>query len=190
MPGAPFGIFEKSSWPICFCGGSFMQNGQWSVETTCRLFFGEPLPERVLVPLLAQRRRHHVLRALEALALVVVVGKEQVLRAGFRVGGQAHVARLPDLLERVGARQVDDVDRHAGHLGERDGAAGGLAFGARRPRQRVVLRRRLALPQRFLDQRVDHAAVLGVHADRGRRSRGSCSSALKIVASSTMNTPG
>ena len=26
MPGAPFGIFEKSSWPSTFC--SFMQNGQ------------------------------------------------------------------------------------------------------------------------------------------------------------------
>jgi hypothetical protein len=34
MPGAPLGIFEKSSLPICFCGGSFMQKGQWSVETT------------------------------------------------------------------------------------------------------------------------------------------------------------
>ena len=28
--------------PICFCGGSFMQNGQWSVETTCRSFFARP----------------------------------------------------------------------------------------------------------------------------------------------------
>ena len=30
MPGAPFGIFEKSSWPSSFC--PFMQNGQWSVD--------------------------------------------------------------------------------------------------------------------------------------------------------------
>ena len=39
-------------------------------------------------------RRHHELRAFEAFALVVVVGEKQVLRAGFGVRGQAHVARL------------------------------------------------------------------------------------------------
>jgi hypothetical protein len=42
MPGAPFGILEKSSLPSCFWGGSFMQNGQWSVETTWRSFFERP----------------------------------------------------------------------------------------------------------------------------------------------------
>ncbi len=41
IPGAPFGIFEKSSLPSCFCG-SFMQNGQWSVETTWRSFLARP----------------------------------------------------------------------------------------------------------------------------------------------------
>ena len=41
----------------------------------------------------------------------------------------------------------------------------GFAFRARRPRQRVILRRRLAVRERFLHQHVDHAAVLGVHAD-------------------------
>jgi hypothetical protein len=41
----------------------------------------------------------------------------------------------------------------------------GFAFRARRPRQRVILRRGVALGERFLDEHVDHAAVLGVHAD-------------------------
>ena len=166
MPGAPFGIFEKSSLPSCFCGGSFMQNGQWSVDTTCRSFFGQPLPERVLVPLLAQRRRHHVLRALEAGPLVVLVGEEEVLRAGLGVGGQAHVARLLHLLQRVRAGEVDDVDGHARHLGQRD--ARGPWPRPRRASGRVsawYLGAVCALAQRLLHQRVDDAAVLGVHAD-------------------------
>ncbi|MFD6105416.1 hydrogenase/urease maturation nickel metallochaperone HypA, partial [Nocardia salmonicida] len=33
-PGIPLGIFEKSSRPSSFC--PLKQNGQWSVETTCR----------------------------------------------------------------------------------------------------------------------------------------------------------
>ncbi len=35
MPGAPLGIFEKSSRPRCLWGGSFIPNGQWSVPTVC-----------------------------------------------------------------------------------------------------------------------------------------------------------
>ena len=54
----------------------------------------QPFPQHVLVPLLAQRRRHHVLGAVEARLLVVVVGQEEILRARLGVGGQAHVARL------------------------------------------------------------------------------------------------
>jgi hypothetical protein len=125
----------------------------------------EPLPQHVLVPSLAQRGRHHVLGALEAGLLVVVVTEEQVLRAGLGVGRQPQVARLLHLLERVRRREMNDVDRHAGHLGERDGAASGLPFRPRRPREGVVLRRRLPPAQRLLHQLVDHAAVLGVHAD-------------------------
>src|ERR671921_51468 len=40
----------------------------------------QALPQLVLIPTLAERRRHDVLRALEALA-VVVQGEEEVLRA-------------------------------------------------------------------------------------------------------------
>ena len=35
IPGPPFGIFEKSSFPSVFC--PFQLNGQWSVETTERI---------------------------------------------------------------------------------------------------------------------------------------------------------
>ena len=39
-PGMPFGIFAKLPVPRSFC--PFMQNGQWSVETTCRSFVRRP----------------------------------------------------------------------------------------------------------------------------------------------------
>ena len=60
---------------------------------------------------------------------------------------------------------MDDVDRDAGHFGQRDRAAGRFSLRARRTRERVVLRRLLSLAQRLLDEQVDDAAVLGVHAD-------------------------
>jgi hypothetical protein len=44
---------------------------------------GEAAPQLILLGLVAQRRAHHVLRAAEIRLLVVVVGQEQVLRAGF-----------------------------------------------------------------------------------------------------------
>ena len=116
--------------------------------------------------LCAQRRTHHVLRAFKTRFFVVVVGEKQVLRTRFGVRRQAAVARFGDHLERLGGRQVHDVNRHVGDFGERDGAMGRFGFGASRPRQRVILRRRLSLGQRLLRQHVDHAAVFGVHADR------------------------
>ena len=60
---------------------------------------------------------------------------------------------------------MHDVDRHAGHLGQGNGSARRFSLGPRRPRERVVLGCGLPLPQRLLHQRVDHAAVLRVHAD-------------------------
>ncbi len=80
--------------------------------------------------------------------------------------GQAAVARLGDLLERLGGREVDDVERHARHLGEADRAVRRLGFGARRPRERMPLRRRMALGERSPHEHIDDVAVLGVHADR------------------------
>ena len=59
-----WGSCVKSSLPSSFC--SSMQNGQWSVEIDLQVVLREPLPQDVLVPLLAQRRRHHVLGALES----------------------------------------------------------------------------------------------------------------------------
>src|SRR3989304_5467187 len=49
IPGAPFGIFEKSSFPSSFC--SFIQKLQWSVETACSASVLSPFHKRSSFPL-------------------------------------------------------------------------------------------------------------------------------------------
>ena len=105
----------------------------------------ESAPQSILRRLVAQRRAHHVLRSFEARLFVVVVRQEQILRTGFRERRQSAIARFGHHLERFGGGEVDDVDRHVGDLGERDRAMRGFTFRARRPRQRVILRRGLAV---------------------------------------------
>src|SRR5439155_18981532 len=56
----------------------------------------EALPELVLVPLLAQRRAHDVLRALEPRLAVAVDRQEEVLGTGLRVRRQAAIAEERD----------------------------------------------------------------------------------------------
>ena len=127
----------------------------------------EPPPQVVLVPLLPQRRRHDVLGALEVLLVVAAQVQEQVLGAGLGEHLSAAVPRQGHLFERVRAAQVDDVDRHARHLGDRDRAMHSLRLHAGGTGQGVVLRRRLALGHCQLDDLVDDDPVLGVHADQG-----------------------
>ncbi len=62
-PGRRSGILVKSSLPRTFW--SSKQNGQWSVETTCRWSCLQPVPQLRQILFLAQRRREHVLRAFE-----------------------------------------------------------------------------------------------------------------------------
>src|SRR5687768_18202510 len=49
----------------------------------------------------------------------------------------AAVASLPHLIERVGAGQVDDVNRRLGHFGNRNRAMNAFCFCDRRSGQRV-----------------------------------------------------
>ena len=91
----------------------------------------EARPQVVPVVLRAERRRADELGALEPVAQVVE-RQEQVLRAGLGEGLRAAVARRADLVERVARREVDDVDRHAGRLGQADDAVRRLALEDRR----------------------------------------------------------
>src|SRR6185295_11553176 len=59
----------------------------------------KPLPQLVLIPLFAKRRRHHPLRALESFALIERIVEEQILRAGLSVSRNAFVASLANFFE-------------------------------------------------------------------------------------------
>ena len=97
---------------------------------------------------------------------VVFDGEQQILRARLRKCRQAAIARLPDLIERILARQVHDVDRNARHLRHRNRAMHRLGLGHGGPRQRVIDRRRLALGQRLLNNDIDYRSVFRMHADQ------------------------
>jgi hypothetical protein len=114
-----------------------------------------------------QRRRRHVLGALEAGPGQVVQGQVQVLRAGLGEHVLAGVAGLRDRGERLRGGQVHDVQRRARHPGQLDRPVGGLALQFRRPGQAVLHRIGAALGQRGGNQLVDGDAVLGVHHDGG-----------------------
>ena len=65
------------------------------------------------------------------------------------------------------AGDVHDVDRHAQHVGDRDGAVGGFALDHRRARQRVAFGAGDAHRGDFLLQQEHQFAVLGVHGGHG-----------------------
>ncbi len=131
----------------------------------------QALPELVPVVLGAQGRRAHVLGALEPVAHVVE-REEQVLRARLGEGGRAPVARCADLGQGVPGRQVDDVDRHAGRLGQADDPVGGLALEDGLAGQAVADRVGRAGGDRLLGHDIDGHAVLGVHHDQAAVLRG------------------
>src|SRR5205814_5311402 len=95
------------------------------------------------VGFVARRGRVDVLPALEVRPLEERVVDEEVLRAGFPPNVPALLAGELDRLDRLGAGDVDDVQRRPRHARELDGAVGRLALGLGWACQRVVLRLRL-----------------------------------------------
>ena len=82
---------------------------------------GETRPQRVAVGRGAERRGDDVAGAGDGIGVVVaLVGEDEVVRA--RLGRDPDAGRLgaPDLVERRGRRQVDDVDRGVRHPRERE----------------------------------------------------------------------
>ena len=124
------------------------------------------------MPFFAQRRSENVLRAFKAGRIHVFERQIKILGTGLGIDGQAAIAGLANFFQRVVAAQMHDVDRRAGHFGERDGARRGFGFGRGRARERVILRSGLSFGQRLLDDHVDGAAVFRVHADHGAVLRG------------------
>ena len=128
-------------------------------------------PELVLVVLRSERRRADELRAVEPVAHVVE-RQEQVLRAGLGERLRAPVARLADRVERVARREVDDVDGHAGGLGQADDAVRRLALEDRVAGDAVVVGSVLPVVDEVGRDDVDRQAVLGVHHDQPAVLRG------------------
>ncbi len=132
----------------------------------------QALPQLLPVGVLgSQRRRADELGALEPVA-EVVEREEQVLRARLGERLDAAVARVAHRLERLGRRQVDDVDGHARGLGQADDAVRRLALEDRVARDAVVVRVGLALGHELRGDDVDGRPVLGVHHDQAAVLRG------------------
>ena len=87
------------------------------------------------------------------------------MRARFGVGRKTAVARFGDGGQRLGRRQVHDVQWGVGQFGQPNGAVGRLAFHQRGASEGMILWVRLAPGDRLLDQHLNHRAVLGVDAD-------------------------
>ena len=168
-PGRPLGILRKSPTPSSFW--PWKSNGQWSVATSWRSSLTRPRPQVVPGLLRPQRRGADELGALEPVAHVVE-RQEEVLRARLGEGHRAAVARGPDLREGVARGQVDDVDRHAGGLGEADDAVGRLALEDGLAREAVADRIGRARVDGLGRDDVDGHPVLGVHHDQAAVLRG------------------
>ena len=125
----------------------------------------QAFPQLGLVLLGPQGRREDVLGALEAGPGQLVLGEEEVLRAGLRKRRQAAVPCLAHLVQRVLRGKVNDVDGHLRDLRHGDGAMHGLRLRLRGPGESMVDGRRLSLRKRPGHDHVDHAPVLRVHAD-------------------------
>ncbi len=86
-----------------------------------------------------------------------------MLDQGLAIDAHALLARAADRLVRLLAGDVHDIERHAGLVGDHDGAVRRLAFHLRRPRISVCLRPVVAFGKKLLLQEGDDIAVLGMH---------------------------
>ena len=83
------------------------------------------------------------------------------------------------------AGDVHDIERHAGRVGDHDGAVGRLALHLGRTRKSVALRPGRAGLHVFLLQAGDDVAVLGMH-QRGRAERARAAGAWTSTVDSRM----
>ena len=128
-------------------------------------------PQVVPGLLRAQGRGAHELGALEPVAHVIE-RQEEVLRAGLGERLRAPVARGADLGQRIARRQVDDVDRNAGRLGQADDPVGRLALEDRLAGDAVADRVGHPGRDRLRGDDIDGHPVLGVHHDQPAVLRG------------------
>ena len=130
----------------------------------------QPAPERLLVLLGAEGRAHHVgPRGLRIGLVVNRIVDHQVLHQAFAVCSLALQPGAGHGLQRLLARDVDNVDRRVQHLRDADRAVRRLALHLGRARLRMPLGPGDALLQQLLLQVPDQLAVLGM--DRAERAQ-------------------
>ena len=164
------------------------RNAQWSVEIDGEDVRAHGVPEHLLVLDRARRRRVDVLRALEVGPLEVRVVDEEVLRAGLAPDVPALLAGTRDRIDRLLARDVDDVERRAGDARELDRAVRRLAFGLRRTRERVEVRRRVPAASACFT-RTSMASPFSACTITSAPVSAATSIVRKSVSSSTMSAP-
>jgi hypothetical protein len=167
-PAAPLGILRKSWRPAILLAalveGAVVGGHVW-ITPAARASRAPPGGPG------ADRRAHHVGRALEIGFVVDGVVEEEVLRAGLAVDGLAAQAGADDRVHGFAAGDMHDVDRHPGHAGQQDRAAvasPSTGSGRLRAWYRGV---HLAFGEQLALQG-QHQAVLAVGGDQGAQLAG------------------
>src|ERR1700722_1734648 len=113
--------------------------------------------------LVAERRRHDAARrVLPILVVILALVEHEMLDQRLAIDALAKSAGAADRLVRLGAGDVNDVERRTSLIGEHDRAIGSFALNVGRTRQRVALGPGYALGHVMLLQRGDDLAILGV----------------------------
>ena len=94
------------------------------------------------------------------------------MRTRLGVRRESPIPRLGDRGQRLGGRQMHDVEGRVGQLGQPDGSVRRLPFHQRGAGDGVIFRCRVVLGDGLLDQHLDHRAVLGMDADHAALSPG------------------
>ena len=160
-PGAPFGIFEKSSLPIVFWPSS--RKAQWSVE----------IADSTSVRTASQSTGWFDLSRTGGEKTYLAPPKSGSSRSvmsvkKYCVQVSPQTAQFWSRAVRIGvdgvlAGDVDDVERSARDAGQLDRPVRRLAFELGRTGQRVVAGRGVPGGERLAHEHVDCVAVLGVH---------------------------
>ncbi len=125
-------------------------------------------PQRLLMLLGPERRAHHVRRREIPIGILIDrIIDQQMPGQHLAEHALALVARARDRLQRFLAGIVHDIERHAQHLGDTDGAVGGLALHLRRARQRVAFRPCDAGCDQLLLQVEHQLAIFGMDGTDG-----------------------
>ncbi|MGY3406614.1 hypothetical protein ACVWZV_002727 [Bradyrhizobium sp. GM5.1] len=127
----PFGIFLKSPNPNRFC--SVVKGAVVGRDHLQRAGL-QTGPKTILMRPVAERRRHHALRGMIPVLVLIFTGvQQQVLDQRLAIDALARRTCARDRLMRFAAARVHDIDRRPRHVGDHDGAVGGFALDLRRP---------------------------------------------------------